>query len=132
MRNIFLEKSYTKCGKKTIARPFSKESKLSISLDQWSKVLFCFYCMASWRLWNLLKLSCRPLAFTSYKAFLKWGRELVSQPHFLHDFWENMFLVVFYYLIKFHCLVVFTSWEINMYLYQYMYCILLVNQVVTS
>ena len=32
-RNIFLEKSYTKGGWETIARPFSKKSNLSISLD---------------------------------------------------------------------------------------------------
>ena len=34
MRDIFVEKSYTKCGKDTIPRPLSKKSKLSISLDQ--------------------------------------------------------------------------------------------------
>ena len=34
MRNIFLEKSGTKCGGDIIPRPFSKKSKLSISLDQ--------------------------------------------------------------------------------------------------
>ena len=33
MRNIFLEKSYTKCGGETIPRSFSKKSKLSISPD---------------------------------------------------------------------------------------------------
>ena len=33
MRNIFLEKSYIKCGRETIPRPFPKKSKLSISLD---------------------------------------------------------------------------------------------------
>ena len=33
-RNTFLEKLYTKCGGDTIPRPFSKNSKLSISLDQ--------------------------------------------------------------------------------------------------
>ena len=33
MGNIFLEKSYPKCGEETIPRPFSKKSKLSISLD---------------------------------------------------------------------------------------------------
>ena len=33
LRNIFLEKSYTKYVGKTIPRPFSKKSKLSISLD---------------------------------------------------------------------------------------------------
>ena len=39
MRNIFLEKSYTKYGGKNISMLFSKKSKLSISLDQYSKVL---------------------------------------------------------------------------------------------
>ena len=34
MRNIFVEKSYTKCAGETIPRPLSKKSKLSISLDQ--------------------------------------------------------------------------------------------------
>ena len=34
MRNILLNKSYTKCGGETIPRPFSKKSKLSIFLDQ--------------------------------------------------------------------------------------------------
>ena len=33
-RNIFVEKSYTKCGGETIPIPFSKKSKSSISLDQ--------------------------------------------------------------------------------------------------
>ena len=39
MKNIFLEKSYAKCGGETIPSPFSKKSKLSISLDQQPKVL---------------------------------------------------------------------------------------------
>ena len=34
MRNIFIEKSYTKCAGETIPRPLSKKSKLGISLDQ--------------------------------------------------------------------------------------------------
>ena len=34
MRNTFLEKSYAKCGGETIPRPFSKKTKLNISLDQ--------------------------------------------------------------------------------------------------
>ena len=41
MRNIFFEKSYEKCGGETIRRPFSKKSKLGISLDLYS--LFLFY-----------------------------------------------------------------------------------------
>ena len=34
MRNIFLEKSCTKCSGETSLRPFYKKLKLSISLDQ--------------------------------------------------------------------------------------------------
>ena len=42
--NIFLKKSYRKCGGETIDRPLSKKSKLSIYLDQLAKVLtVCFY-----------------------------------------------------------------------------------------
>ena len=33
MGNIFVEISCTECGRQTIHRPFSKKSKLSISLD---------------------------------------------------------------------------------------------------
>ena len=33
MRNIFLEKSYAKCGGETSSRPFSEKLKLSISLN---------------------------------------------------------------------------------------------------
>ena len=50
MRNIFLEKSYTKCGGETTYRPFAKKSKLNISLDQHLKVLyslFLFYAKLS-------------------------------------------------------------------------------------
>ena len=70
---------------------------------------------------NILKLSRRPLAFTSDKAFLKNKKESrTSLPVsfsalFLKD---NISLVIFCYLTKFHCLVVFTSWDIG----QYMYC----------
>ena len=34
MRNISVEKCYAKCGEETIPRPFSKKTKLSISLDK--------------------------------------------------------------------------------------------------
>ena len=34
MRNILLEKSYTKCSGETGPRPFSGKLKLTISLDQ--------------------------------------------------------------------------------------------------
>ena len=40
IRNIFLEKSYTKCGGETSPRPFPEKLKLNISLDEQSKVLY--------------------------------------------------------------------------------------------
>ena len=43
MRNIFLEKSYTKFEGETIPRLFYKKSKLSISLEQLSKVLYSLF-----------------------------------------------------------------------------------------
>ena len=43
MRKNFVEKSYTKYGEESISRPFFKKPKLSISLDQYSKVLYSFF-----------------------------------------------------------------------------------------
>ena len=40
MINIFLEKSYTKCGGESDPRHLSKKSKLTIFLEQKSKVLY--------------------------------------------------------------------------------------------
>ena len=45
MRDIFLEKSYTKCVGETISRSFSIKSKLGISLDQQSKVSYNLFLL---------------------------------------------------------------------------------------
>ena len=45
MRNIFLEKSYIKCGGETNPRPFSEKLKLSISLNQYSKILYSLFLL---------------------------------------------------------------------------------------
>ena len=45
LRNIFLETSYTKCGTETIPRPFLEKSKLSISVDQYFKVLYILFLL---------------------------------------------------------------------------------------
>ena len=50
MRNIFLEKSYTKCDGETSPRPFSEKLKLSLTLDPQPKVfdsLFLLYAKLS-------------------------------------------------------------------------------------
>ena len=43
--NIFLEKSYTKCGGVTSPRHLSRKLKLRISLDQYSKVLYSLFLL---------------------------------------------------------------------------------------
>ena len=64
--NIFVEKSYTKCGRETIPRPLSKNLKLRISLDQYCKVLNSLFLLyANFEGYqNIVKSSCRPHAFT--------------------------------------------------------------------
>ena len=44
-KSIFLEKWYTKCSGETIPRPFSKKSKLSISLDQLPKFFYRLFLL---------------------------------------------------------------------------------------
>ena len=63
---------------------------------------------------NLLKLICRPVALTSYKAFekktTKRGLEPVSLSHFLNYFLRKVFILLYSInLTTFHCLVAFTS-----------------------
>ena len=45
IRNIFFEISCTNCGGETIPRPFSENPKLSISLDQQSKLLYRLFLL---------------------------------------------------------------------------------------
>ena len=45
MRKNFLKKSYSMCGGESIVRLFSKKSKLSLSLDQYPKVLYSFFLL---------------------------------------------------------------------------------------
>ena len=67
MRNIILEKSYTKYGGGTSTRPFSGKFKLSISGSiVWSFIQFVFIVSQIEGYGNVLKLSCRPFAFTPY------------------------------------------------------------------
>ena len=45
IRNIILEKSYTKCGGETSPRLISGKLNLRISLDQQSKVLYSLFLL---------------------------------------------------------------------------------------
>ena len=85
MRSTCLEKSYTKCGKETSPRLFSKKSKSSLSLDQQPKYLYhLFLLFVEAEIYKkVFKL--RVLTSLSHiKLFEKTKRimELVSLPHF--------------------------------------------------
>ena len=123
MRNIFLEKSYIKCGGQTIPWPFSKKSNLSISLINSLKFYtVCFYFMPSWGLSKYIKTNLQTTCFylKSNKVFLKIKeRSGASLPNsfFASLLKKNISPVIFYELTKFHCLVAFTSWDTRQYVY---------------
>ena len=100
MGNIFLEKSYTKCGGEISPRPFSEKIELTISLDQWSKVLYNLFLLHGKikGYQNILKQSSWPLALSPHiKLFekIKRGLELVSLLHFPHNFSRKIFLLLY-------------------------------------
>ena len=75
MRNIFPEKSHTKCGEKIVPSHFLKNQKWAC-LGINSEVLYSSFLLnvQVQGYWTILKVSCRALAFTSCKAFLKTER----------------------------------------------------------
>ena len=95
VRNIFLEKSYTKCGGETSPSLFREKWKLSISLDKSSKILYSYTVFIVWPIeihWNY---AADHLLSPHIKLFKKIrGLELVTLPHFLHNFWRKIFLVL--------------------------------------
>ena len=109
---------------RTIPRPFSKNIKLSIYLDQFFYFFNSvgFYRMPSWRLSKYIEIKLQITCFYLIKSFFKRNKER-SETSFPGSFYAwflkiNISPVIFYYLTKFHCLVAFTSWDIG----QYMYC----------
>ena len=99
MRNIFLEKLYAKCVGETSPRRFSENLKLSISLDQSSKVLYSFLL-----LYGKLKAIktyqnqvVYQLLSPHIKLFqnIKRGLALVSLPYFRHNFSRKIFLLLY-------------------------------------
>ena len=124
LRNKFIEKSYTKCFGETIPRPFLTNQNcayLWINILKYtilySILYFVFVCQVEdYRNW--LKLSCRTLAFNSYKVLKKTkrGLELVSLLNFLPDFWRKIFLLL-YSLTRpnFNVWLALLSWDIGQY-----------------
>ena len=112
VRNIFLEKSYIKCGREKI-----KIERISGSIFYSILYFVLIVCQVEdYRKW--LKLSCRLFAFTSYKSFLKNKKRSGTSLPVSFSAWfykKYISIVIFYYLTRFQCLVAFTSWDIGHY-----------------
>ena len=77
MRNIFVEKSYTKCVEETTSKPFSKKSKLSLSLHQQSDVNFSINIPVGN---NIFHIEMQPVNFACYIPILEQYFSLKCQP----------------------------------------------------
>ena len=69
---------------------------------------------------NILRLRCWPLAFTSYKTFLKKRKRSGTSLPALYSAWffkKNLFQLIFCQLTRFHYFVAFSSWDIGQYVY---------------
>ena len=97
MRNLFLVKLYTRCGRETIPIPFSKNSKLSITLDQYSKVVYIlfFFACQRWGLSKVIETKLQTTCFYLIHSVFKRGLELVSPSHFFHIFWGKIFRLLY-------------------------------------
>ena len=97
MRNIILEKPYTKCDGETNSRPSSGKLKLTVFLDQQPKNLYSFFLLhgklrAIETYWNW---AADHLLVPHMKPLRKINRSGTSPPlpHFLHNFWRKIFLL---------------------------------------
>ena len=90
--------------------PFSRNT------SGWLLLQFAFSACQVEVFENTLKLRCWPLTFTAYKAFLETKkRSETSVPTSIHTwcFKKTISHVIFQELIKFDCLIVFSSWDIR-------------------
>ena len=77
MRNIFLQRSFTKCGGETSPRPFSEVLKWAISLDQWSKVLYSLFLLyGKLRATKYIETKLQTNCFHLMLSFLKQLKEV--------------------------------------------------------
>ena len=100
LRNIFLEKSCINFGIETILRLFSKNSYFNVFLINFLFNFFIYIAckVEGYRNTLILKLSCRSITLTSYKALLKNNKrpsELVSQTSkvlFITDISDGLYI----------------------------------------
>ena len=124
MRNILLEKSYTKCGGETISRLFSKQIKIEQYLWINSLKMLCnliVYEVDDYQNIKYIETKLQTTCFYFIQSFLKKAKKRSGTSHAVSfSAWflkRNISLIIFYYLTKFYCLVAFTLWDIEHYVY---------------
>ena len=119
VRNVFLKNHTQNVIEKLFADPFLKNQNwVHLWISSLKFYTVCFYMWQVEGYLKILKLSRKPLAFTSYKVFLKYKKR--SGTSLTASFTAGLFLkntshVIIYYLTRFHCLVAFTSRDIGQY-----------------
>ena len=90
MRNIILEKSYTYCGGEASPRSFYKKSKLSISLDQQSEMLYGLFLLhVQYEVYQNINTKVLTSGFYLIKSFFKKNKKMPGSSlctSFMHDF----------------------------------------------
>ena len=97
--DIFIEKSYAKCGGKIIPRLFLKnQNQAYLWFNSVKFYTICFNHMPSWRLSKYIETKAADHLLLPHLIFLKKKRrvrELVYLPDFLHDIWRKIFLLLY-------------------------------------
>ena len=119
MRNIFLEKSYTKCGRETILRAFLKSQNWAyLGINNLRFYTVCFHCMPIWGLLKYIETKLLTTWFYFIESLFKSKKKSRSSLTGWFLAWflkKNNFLVISYKLTKFHFLVAIASWDIGKY-----------------
>ena len=116
-KNIFLEKSYTKL----FPDPFLKNQNWAyLWISSVNFYTACFYWLPCWELSTYIETKLQTTYFSFLSSFFKNKKRSGTSLPASFSAWfltKNIFLVMFYYLTKFHCLAAFTSWDIGQYVY---------------
>ena len=118
---------HSKCSQNVVEKLFS--GSFLKNYQNWAYLLInslkfytvCFYCMPKWGISKYIEIKLQATCFHLIQIFCnKKMRSTASISASLSAWYfkRNTFLIIFYYLSKFYCLVPFTSWDIG----QYMYC----------
>ena len=100
MRNISLEKSYTKCDEKLFPDPFlQNQNRAYLWINILKFYTVCFIFMSSWRLSKYIETKLQTTSFYLIQSFLKNKKRLEIVPPNSFSAWflkKKISLVVFY------------------------------------